>query len=328
MDVRAAFTKMKEKPDVEVFFAYFEQEAKPHLLVDTKKVQASAFPGGAQNKCLGHLTMPNETALDITPAGTAPSAKILKDGFKKLASGINLKLETITVKGGDAPQAAPEDPQLAAAFEARFKAFLPVYAKAIAHGGPTVTALKSLFEKCKEAFEGKHYQLAGDILKKLEPAAKQLVENPSTTEQGHGEEAHHPAATDVVFHKLWKAASKNLQHASDVVDGQLSKLQSALRDTDDPALWAIADQDIDDVIGDYTGPLLAVTREVAKASGPGLKPATAKAQTIVNEFKGYLDKEDTVGACDHNKFGVTVTIRKTLGDALEQLDKVLAAAPK
>jgi len=55
MDVKTAFTKMKDKPDLEIFFAYFEEENKPNLLVDTKKLQPSAVPDKAKNKCFGKL---------------------------------------------------------------------------------------------------------------------------------------------------------------------------------------------------------------------------------------------------------------------------------
>jgi hypothetical protein len=132
----------------------------------------------------------------------------------------------------------------------------------------------------------------------------------------------------VAFKKLWKAAATSWQSASDTVDGQMTQLQAALRGSDDPELQEIAETGVNAVTGDLKVPLMAVILDVTRATGPGLKASAEKARGIVTAFQSYLEGEGTVAACDQNPFGLTVTIRKSLGAALAQMDKILAAAPK
>lgn len=127
------------------------------------------------------------------------------------------------------------------------------------------------------------------------------------------------------FDSLWPAAKQAWQDASDTVDGQITKLQSALKKTKDDELHEIAEFGLNGVTGDFKVPLMAAIRDIDSAAPDARSKAVSKAQGIVAGFSKHIATDARVGVCDENPFGVTLTIRKSIGGALKQLETALRA---
>lgn len=127
------------------------------------------------------------------------------------------------------------------------------------------------------------------------------------------------------FAKLWADAKEVWTRASDTVDAQIVKLQAALKKSDDEELVEIAEFGLNAVTGGFKVPLMAVIRDLDSAGAP--KPETiAKARNIVADFHAHINSDERVAVCDDNPFGVAMSIRATLGEALAQMAKALKTA--
>jgi hypothetical protein len=313
--------------------------------VDTKKIQPPEMDKVLQtakkkNKCVGTLNMPESDVLNADPVGSFPSS--LAAGLKKVAKSVKVKLQKVKIKGEEeqtAPPGAPGEQEAqesegqeadpGQALQQRLETFLPKYQQAIAVNTPHSTALQGLFGKCKAAMEAQNYKLANQILDAMEQAVVRGGPPPAPPSQKAPQTPPSPLSkNEIAFRKVWSAAKNAWRNASDTVDGQITQLQTALRQTEDSELHDIAETGLNAVTGDYKVPLMAGMFDLDQATGPRLKKAADKVKTLVTAFKAYLDREPAIAACDQNPFEVTVTIRKSLGAALEQMDKVLAAAPK
>jgi hypothetical protein len=125
------------------------------------------------------------------------------------------------------------------------------------------------------------------------------------------------------FPSRWKAAREAWQGASDLVDNQLGKLQAKLREETDAELKQIAEFGINAVTGGHKVPLMAAMRDIG--SGESADPTVlAEAKQAADDFLAHLKSDARVAACDENPFGVSVTLRSTLGGALERLAAVLS----
>lgn len=89
---------------------------------------------------------------------------------------------------------------------------------------------------------------------------------------------------------------------------------------------AIAEFGLPALTGDFKAPMIAAVMDVDRARGDGLPRAARRARSLAASFAEYLDEAETVAVTDDNDFGVTVTIRKTVGGALRQLEQTLAQA--
>ncbi len=347
MDVKTAFNRMKTQPDTEIHFFFCEAGAdnKPILLVNTMKIDNNdidaALKGAKKktSKCIGKLNMPAANVLNADPVGSFPPA--LAKGLKKVAATINVKLAKITIKGeeqqvndtDDDDQNENETEQETGsanegkAFQDRLKGFLPKYTQALPTH-PQASTLKGLYEKVKAAMEAQNWGQANQILDTLQSALAKGGQVPPPPPIKKTAPSSPPSANEIAFRKLWANAKSAWRTASDNVDAQITQLQGALRASEDAELHDIAETGLNSVTGDYKVPLMAVLMDVDHATGPKLKTSADKAKNIVTAFKKYLESEPTVAACDQNPFGVTVTIRKSLSGALDQIDKILAAAPK
>lgn len=111
----------------------------------------------------------------------------------------------------------------------------------------------------------------------------------------------------------WQAARQAWQAASDTVDGQITALQAALRQSGDETLREIAEYGLNGVTGNYKVPLMAA---MAEQAGP-------KALEVIRAFRSHIEADERIEVCDDNPFGVAVTIRATLGTALAQMEAAL-----
>jgi hypothetical protein len=127
-----------------------------------------------------------------------------------------------------------------------------------------------------------------------------------------------PAVSDSEFAKAWPAARAAWQSAIETVDGQIGNLQKALRDSGDEDYREIAEIGLNAVTGNYKVRLMAAMREV---DGGGPRDKLAR---LVADFADHIATDERVMAVDENPLKVAVSVRKTLGPALERMCDLLA----
>lgn len=123
----------------------------------------------------------------------------------------------------------------------------------------------------------------------------------------------------------WAAARDNWRAAGEAVDAQISKLQAALRNSGDDMLEDIAEFGLNGITGGHRVRLAAALQ----ALDPGkpavfakLAPPTLK---VIRDYLAFLTGDEAIEVCDLNPLGVPVSIRATLGPALEAMAAVLEA---
>lgn len=127
------------------------------------------------------------------------------------------------------------------------------------------------------------------------------------------------------FPSLWAAAKSAWQNASELVDSQITRLQAALKETQDSELQSIAEFGLNAITAGNKVALLTAIREVDQSSGVQLVEAAANARDVIEDFSLHLESDERVQACDHNSFEVPMSIRATLTKALAQMDVALDA---
>jgi hypothetical protein len=151
----------------------------------------------------------------------------------------------------------------------------------------------------------------GRLVKQL-VAASAVTDAPATVRQ-----------VEAFSQAEWEKAKRVWQDAIETVDGQISRLQSALRRSDDQELEGIAEFGLHGVTANLKIPLMAAMRDIDEAVGEPQERAITRARTAVAKFRKHLARDERVEVCDENPFDIKVTIRKTLGGALEELKRTL-----
>jgi hypothetical protein len=212
------------------------------------------------------------------------------------------------LKGATAPTSGDE----AARFTARLKTLSPVLQKAQAVTTPLGQQVKAQTAQMMGLAQKKDFVQANAILDKLAPLLKQaLAEAVAGTKQGG---APAPAKTLGIW-----------QQAKDAVDVQITKLASFLRATKEPDYLYLADHGLTAITKRLQVGLIAALMSYDGASGPDREKARVKAQGQVDEFKKFILSDPAVALFDENPFGVSVTLRQTLGQALDDLTRALKA---
>ena len=129
------------------------------------------------------------------------------------------------------------------------------------------------------------------------------------------------------FKKQWQQSFETFRDATETVDMQMAALAGACRQSKDPWLMRIADLGLSAVTGNFKTPLMAACLDVSGASGDNVAGAVAKARNAVADFAQHIATDPQVVGCDSNPFGVSVSIRATLGPALKSLNDALRHAP-
>lgn len=123
------------------------------------------------------------------------------------------------------------------------------------------------------------------------------------------------------FAKRWQAARQQWQQASDAVDAQIAQLRAQLRNETDEDLQRIAEFGLNAVTGGHKVPMMAVMRELD--AGEATPQAINEARAVVEDFLEHVQTDGRVAACDANPFKVKVSVRGTLGPALQSLAAAL-----
>jgi hypothetical protein len=125
--------------------------------------------------------------------------------------------------------------------------------------------------------------------------------------------------------KAWREARQAWDDAIDDVNKQIANLQTALKKTDDSQLHEIAEFGLNGVTGNQRTKLMAVIMELGDGSPERLAKHGGRALERIEALRAHLDSSGQVAVCDRNPFGVQVSIRATLGGALDRMERALAA---
>lgn len=213
---------------------------------------------------------------------------------------------------------------LAGAFKSRMMALIPRLKQAEAAGHAQAPAAK---RKASEAglLAGKRdFEGAAALLDDVEGLL--AIPSDGATDAGTRAANEAPAFDEAAFRHAWQQARGAWIEAIETVDAQIAKLQAVLREQADEDLAAIAEFGLPALTGDFKAPMMAAVIDVDRAAREGLPRLARRARSLAQSFAEYLDEAETVAVTDDNDFGVTVTIRKTIGGALRQLEQTLAQA--
>jgi len=130
------------------------------------------------------------------------------------------------------------------------------------------------------------------------------------------------------FREAWAAAWDTWLDAIDTVDAQIDVLGRAMRATGDEGLQNIADNRLPTIFDGVRMPLVAAGMQISRATDAALAGGAADAQKAIAGFVRLLATDKKIAACDESDFGVSVSIRGTLGPALKKLADAVKRSPK
>lgn len=105
--------------------------------------------------------------------------------------------------------------------------------------------------------------------------------------------------------------------AKEQVDSGIGALQDRMRKHPLPALARIADRGLNGITDTRSVGMIAALMEADRSPA-----ASGKARQAVAAFRTFI-ASDTAAAIDENPFGVEVGLRRTLGAALETIERQL-----
>lgn len=123
------------------------------------------------------------------------------------------------------------------------------------------------------------------------------------------------------FRRDWAAARKNLRGAIDNVEAQLATFAEALLQSNDPNMEWVAEQGLTQLLGGLRASATTIDKSAAKSP----EKIAKFARPALAELEKRLDSPQ-VKACDENKFGVKVSIRRTIEAALREMSQTLDQA--
>jgi hypothetical protein len=123
------------------------------------------------------------------------------------------------------------------------------------------------------------------------------------------------------FRREWAAARKNLRAAIDDVEAQLATFADALLKSNDPNMEWVAEQGLTQLLGGLRASATTIDKSAAKSP----EKIAKFARPALGELEKRLDSPQ-VRACDENKFGAKVTIKRTIDAALREMSQTLDQA--
>lgn len=132
-----------------------------------------------------------------------------------------------------------------------------------------------------------------------------------------------PGFDEAGFRRNLQPALSAWRDASEQVDAQINELRRVLLATSDDALHKIAEFGLNGITGPRKVGLQKALREIDGASGPALPSAAAKAVQAAEAFRGFVQSDPRVQACDTYP-KIKTPIGPTLGRALGALAQALA----
>jgi hypothetical protein len=126
--------------------------------------------------------------------------------------------------------------------------------------------------------------------------------------------------------KQWQTARTAWDAATEAVDAQLNQLQAGFRTSGHPTLLRVAEFGLNGITGKLKVGLRTAMLEFEQAGEDKRAAAARKLAATVTSFKGFVSSDEAIQLLDENPLNVAVTIRQSLGRALDQLEKSLTAA--
>jgi hypothetical protein len=143
-----------------------------------------------------------------------------------------------------------------------------------------------------------------------------------------------PSAADSL--KAIATASNDWRDAMGVINGQLKALQSELKKIQDDEFKEIAEFGLNGITANHRVPVQAILMEFRGAKPSDVPALAKKGLPLVEAFADHIASSEQVEVVDDNKAmfaeldppmpGVEVTIRDTLGPALNKLADAMRAA--
>jgi len=188
----------------------------------------------------------------------------------------------------------------------------PQYQDALKGNVPDANKLRTLMTFATGKADAGEYAKGLAALKQLEPLLKQA--RTSTT----AKDGALPAGKDDFF-KEWAAARSALKAAIDKVANQLAKFAVAILETNEENLVWVAEEGLGQMVSALREDAITIDRATSKTPAKVL----AQAKPAIDSLRRQL-KSPQVRASDENNLGVTVTINRTIGQALKRLEDTLA----
>ena len=129
------------------------------------------------------------------------------------------------------------------------------------------------------------------------------------------------------FRAAFTAAWGEWIEAIDAVEAQIDILGRVLHASGDEGLQNIADSGLPSIFENHKVKLTGAGMRLRSASGAGLAKSIAETNGAIAAFSSYLASSPKVAVCDEVDVGVSVSIRATLGPALNRLSGALKQAP-
>ncbi|WP_431103695.1 hypothetical protein [Roseateles noduli] len=233
-----------------------------------------------------------------------------------------------------APVQSPQSPQTAQtaqtktatastapghAFNARLATLLPEVKSAMSTTSTLGEQLKLKISEAGVHARNKRFDEANALPDRVDQLLASARANADGVAAGAPESARE-RLDEAGFLEHWPQARQTCLSAVAAVDRQVAQLISVLKASQDQELRDIAEFGLPAVTGNFKVPLSAAIVELDMARGTRLPSAARKVADAARAFADYLDREETVRVTDENEFGVTVSIRATLGEALRAIE--------
>lgn len=150
-------------------------------------------------------------------------------------------------------------------------------------------------------------------------ALRQLQEDLKLAEAGGGatDNSAPPAAKSDPM-TIWNSAKES-------TDAGITALQSALKGIPDPDLERIAEFGLNGVTEGNQVALMKHLFAFNQSSGEARLKAAAGLKAQCSEYRSFLAGSKLISLVDDNPFGVKLNLRATLGKALDDIDRAIAA---
>lgn len=119
--------------------------------------------------------------------------------------------------------------------------------------------------------------------------------------------------------KIWRDAKES-------IDGNLSKLQTALKGIDHPVLARIAELGLNGATEGNQTAMMKALLELNNAPANGRENAVAELSKQVASYQIFLDSDPVIDLVENNPFGIDVPIQAQLGSALKKIAELSKAA--
>jgi hypothetical protein len=126
----------------------------------------------------------------------------------------------------------------------------------------------------------------------------------------------------------WQEARQAWETSIETVDNQIVQMQAAFRQSRDAELVEIAEFGLNAITGGFKTKLMAAIMDARPGDRSALQSAGPALLRALAEFRTHIETDGRVQACDTNPYGLTMSIRATLGPALAGLTASVEAGMK